>query len=172
MRVLAAILTVVLTAPLLAQEPTPAPEIQRLGRLLVGGWRSIEKHEPGRIAPKGGSGRGSERVDLGPGGMSLISDYRAVDPEGKFAAHTIFWWDTKEKAYRNLECSNRSTGGCHMGLWRWDGNDLVSHEEGIKMAFTDFTPKTYTFYMDASTDGGAMARVMTIKFTKTEAINR
>ena len=59
-----------------------------------------------------------------------------------------------------------------MGLWRWDGDDLVSHEEGIKMAFTDLTPTTYTFYMDASTDGGSMARLMTIKFSKTEAITR
>ena len=172
MRVLATILALVLTAPLLAQQPPPAPEIQKLGKLLVGSWRSIEKHEPGRIAPKGGSGKGSERVDLGPGGMSLISDYTAVDPSGKFAAHTILWWDTKEKAYRSVECTNRSTSGCEMGLWRWDGNDLVSHEDGIKMAMTDFTPTTYTFCMDASTDSGSMARVMTIKFTNTQAVDR
>lgn len=172
MRVLATILAVALTAPLLAQEPTPAPEIQRLGKLLLGSWSSNEKHEPSSIAPKGGRGQGSESVKLGPGGMSLFSDYRANDPAGKFIAHTIYWWDGKEKAYRNLECSNRSTHGCGMGLWRWDGNGLMLREEGFKMALTDFTDTTYTFYMDASTDGGPMARVMTIKFTKRGAKKR
>ena len=107
MKVLTMALTMVLTVPLLAQEPTPPPEMQRLARLLVGSWGTNEKHEPGRIALKGGLGKGSERVDLGPGGMSLISDYRAVDPSGAFAAHTIMWWDAKEKAYHSLECTNR-----------------------------------------------------------------
>ena len=159
-------LTAMLIAPLLPQEPTPAPEMHRLARLLVGIWSTNEKHEPGRIAPNGGLGRGSERVDLGPGGMSLIADYRSVDPSGKFAAHTVMWWDAKEQAYRSLECINRSADSCGMGLWRWEGIELVSHEEGLTEVFTEFTATSHTFYMDASTDGGPMKRVMTIKYTK------
>src|SRR5712692_7515781 len=146
MRILAIIVATALAAPLLAQEPKPTPEMQRLSRLFVGSWSTGEKHEPGAIAPKGGIGEGSENVALGPGGMSLISDYKASDPSGKFVAHTIMWWDAKEKAYRSLECHNRSAAGCETGLWRWAGNDLVLDQEGIKMGWTDLTPTSRTFY--------------------------
>jgi hypothetical protein len=167
-KILAMIVVAVLAAPLLSQEPKPTPEMQRLSRFFVGSWSTNEKHEPGAIAPNGGIGKGSEKVALGPGGMSLISDYKASDPSGKFDAHTIMWWDAKEQAYRSLECRNRSAAaGCEAGLWRWEGSDLVSEdEEGIKMGWTDFTPTSRSFYMDASTDGGPMKRVMTIKYTK------
>lgn len=165
-KILAMIVATVLATPLLSQEPKPTPEMQRLSRLFVGSWSTNEKHEPGGIVPKGGIGKGSEKVALGPGGMSLISDYRASDPKGKFWAHTILWWDAKEQAYRSLECRNRLAAGCETGLWRWEGNDLVSDKEGWMMGWTDFTPTSRSFYMDASTDGRPMKRVMTIIYTK------
>ena len=149
------------------QEPRPAPEMQRLAGFLLGNWSTSEKHEPGDIAPKGGLGRGSDKVRLGPGGMSLISNYESVDPSGKFLAHIVIWWDAKAQAYRGVECHNRSAAGCEIGLWRWEGNDLVSHEEGVREVFTTFTPTSHTFYMEASTDSGPMRRIMTISYTKT-----
>ena len=147
--------------------PKPAPEMEKLSRVFVGTWSTSEKHEPGKIAPKGGVGKGTETDKLGPGGMSLVSDYKSSDPMGKFAAHGVIWWDAKEQAYKSLECQNRSPVGCEVGgTWKWEGNDLVLHEEGIKEVWTDITPTSRTFYMDASTEGGPMKRVMTIKYTK------
>ena len=145
--------------------PKPAPEMEKLSKMFVGLWKTREKHEPGEITPKGGVGQGVETVRPGPGEMSLVYDYQASDPMGKFAAHGVLWWDVKERGYRNVECQNRSTTGCEVGLWRWEGRDLVSHNEGMKMAWTDITPTSRTFYMDTA-DGGQMKRVMTIEYTK------
>lgn len=153
--------------------PKPAPEMERLSRIFVGTWSTSEKHEPGRIAPKGGTGTGLDAVKLGPGGLSLVFDYKSSDPMGKFVAHGVIWWDAQEQGYKGLECTNRSPGGCEVGgLWKWEGNDLVSHEEGLKEVFTDITPTSRTFYMDASTDGGPMKRFMTIKYTKSGGTKR
>ncbi len=147
--------------------PRPAPEMEKLSKMFVGFWSTSEKHEPWKIAPKGGTGKGSDTVRHGPGGMSLISDYKSTDPMGKFIAHGIIWWDAKEQGYKGVECQNRSPVGCEVGsIWKWEGNDLVSHEEGLKEAFTDITPTSHTFYMDASTDHGTMSRVMTIHYSK------
>ena len=147
--------------------PRPAPEMEKLSKMFVGIWSTSEKHEPWKIAPEGGTGKGSDTVRLGPGGMSLISDYKASDPMGKFAAHGVIWWDAKEQGYKSLECQNRSPAGCEVGgTWKWEGNDLVLHEEGIKEAWTDITTTSRTFYMDASTESGPIKRVMTIRYIK------
>jgi hypothetical protein len=169
MKALALILPVVVTASLLAQERAPSSEMNRLARLFVGSWTTNEQHEPGVIAPGGGFGKGAEKVALGPGGRSLVADYESVDPSGKFLSHGIMWWDATKQAYRGVECYNRSRAGCEMGLWRWEGKNLVSREQGIKEVWTDFTPTSHTFQMDASDDGGPMKRVMTIRYTKTRA---
>ena len=167
MKALAVILAAVLTVPWPPQEPPPPPEMQRLATVLVGSWRTNEKHEPGQIAPTGGLGRGTATVRVGPGGRSLISDYTAVDPSGTFVGHSLMWWDGKAQAYRGVECYNRSGAGCELGLWRWEGPDLVSHEHGIKQVFTQFTPASHTYYMDGSRDHGALKRIMTIQFVRT-----
>ncbi len=147
--------------------PKPAPEMQRLSTLFLGTWSTSEKHESGRIAPRGGVGLGTDTVRLGPGGMSLISDYRATDPMGRFLSHGILWWDAHEQGYRGVECQNRSPGGCDVGsIWKWEGKDLVAHEQGIKEVFTDLTPTSRTFYMDVSEDGSPLKRLMTIKYIK------
>ena len=153
------------------EQKKPAPEMERLSKMFVGSWRTSEKHEPGKIAPKGGTGNGSDTTRLGPGGMSLIYDYKSSDPTGKFAAHGILWWDPQDRGYRAVECQNRSETGCEIGAWHWNGNDLVSEEEGVKEAWTNITPTSRTFYMEASTDSGQMKRVTTIEYTRVEGSN-
>lgn len=162
MRPLTFILAAMVTAPLLPQQPRPTSEIQRLSRLLVGSWTTTEKHEPGDIAPHGGIGRGSERDYLGPGATSLIADYRSVDPSGDFVAHTVMWWDPKEQAYRSISCHNRASA-CGVRLWRWEGGNLVSREEGTRYVWTDWTPTSHTFYMEVSS-GRSIKRLMTIRY--------
>ena len=167
MKALALIFAAGLTSPVPPQEPTPPPQVQRLARVLVGSWRTQEQHEPGQIAPTGGRGQGAATVRLGPGARSLISDYTAVDPSGTFVSHSLMWWDSTAHAYRGVECYNRSPAGCEMGLWHWEGPDLVSHEDGITQVFTQFTRASYTYYMDGSSDHGALKRLMTIQFVRT-----
>jgi len=164
----ALILMLMLAAPATAQEPSPSPEMQRLARTLVGGWRTQEKYEPGPTSPRGGVGAGTATVELGPGGRFLISEYTARDPAGQFISHSLMWWDDKAQAYRGVECYNRSPSGCEVGVWHWEGADLVSHGEGFQEAFTEMTPTSHTFYMDEVGVGGVRHRIMTITFTRSK----
>ena len=152
----------------------PSPEIQKLSKIMVGTWNAVETHEANEMMPAGSS-KGVEVVKAGPGGLSLISDYKATGTMGKFAGHGVMWWDEKEKAYRSMWCDNMTPGGCMVGgTGKWEGNDVVFNEEGEMMGkkykmretMTDITPTSFTFHMDAATDGGEMKRTMSIKYSK------
>ncbi len=45
----------------------------------------------------GGSGTSTVTVKAGPGGNSLVSDYRSKEPMGSFAGHGIVYWDPKRR---------------------------------------------------------------------------
>ena len=95
-----------------AQKPKPAPEMEKM-KMFLGTWRTTEKHEPSPWMPKGATGKGTATYKLGPGGMSLIEDYRSTSSMGgKFMGHGVFWWDEKEKGYKSVWCDNMSPGGC------------------------------------------------------------
>ncbi len=70
-----------------------------------------------------------------------------------------------------MECQNRSETGCEIGVWHWNGNDLVSEEDGVKEAWTKITPTSRTFYMENATDSGQMKRLMTIEYTRVGGSN-
>jgi hypothetical protein len=66
-----------------APKPRPAPEMQRVAKMLVGAWNIEEDFAPGGSRPKGGKGTGQSVIRLGPGGFSVIEDLnQAVRTEG------------------------------------------------------------------------------------------
>ena len=66
-----------------ASKPRPAPEMQRVAKMLVGAWNIEEDFAPGGSRPKGGKGTGQSVIRLGPGGFSVIEDLnQAVRTEG------------------------------------------------------------------------------------------
>ena len=154
----------------------PSPEMQKIIKMFAGTWSSTEKHEPSEFLPNGGTGTGSDTVKAGPGGNSLISDYRSKGAMGgSFSGHGIIYWDAKHQAYSSVWCDNMSSEGCEVGATgKWEGNDLVFTAEGemmgkkyeMKQVYTDIKPDSYTFYMDMSNVGGPMKRTMTITYTR------
>lgn len=155
--------------------PKPSPEMEKLSKWLVGTWKTDEKHEPSEWMPQGGTGKGTETVRPGPGGLSVIADYKSQGAMGSFVGHGLTWWDTKEKAYKSLWCDSMSPAGCEMsGTGRWQGKDLVFTSTGefngkkvrTKMFYTDITTTSFTFAMDMAVGGGPSKRTMTIKYNK------
>lgn len=154
--------------------PKPAPEITKLIKMFSGTWNATEKHEVSDFMPKGGTGKGVDIVKAGPGGNSLLGDYRSTGAMGRFSGHGIIYWDAKKQAYSSIWCDSMSPSCETSATGKWEGNDLVFRAEeemmGKKMAmrqvYTDIKPDSYTFYIDVSMDGGPMKRDMTIHYVK------
>lgn len=153
--------------------PPPAPEMEKLAKRLVGTWEVREKHEPSPWSA-GGEGQGRETYRLGPGGHSLIGDYRSSGPLGRnFRAQGIVTWDAGEKVYKMFWVNSLLPGDL-LGRGRWQGSDLVweseysSGEKKIreKVVVSDITPTSSTDRYYQSVDGGEMKLLMTLVHRK------
>ena len=157
----------------------PSPEMQKLSKMVVGTWSTTEKHEPSPWAPKGATGKGTVVFKNGPGGLSLVQDYKSSGAMGSFAGHGVMWWDAKAGGYQGIWCDSMTPAGCQIskGVAKWEGNNLVGTDEsemmGHKMAmketWSDVTADSFTFAMDGGPPGGEMKRMMTIKYTRAGA---
>jgi hypothetical protein len=159
-----------------------SPEMAKLTKMFVGSWVADEKFEavpemgPEAVA---GTGKGTEVVKAGPAGNSLIADFKARSTMGPFSGHGVIWWDAKAGVYRSLWCDSETPGSCEAGATgKWEGNDLVfsvnsempgpkgSVKFKMRQVYSEMKPASFTFYIDASVNGGAMKRMMTIKYKK------
>lgn len=157
----------------------PSPEMQKLSKMVAGTWSAAEKHEPSPWAPKGATGKGTATFKNGPGGLSLVQDYKSSSSMGSFAGHGVMWWDAQAGGFKGIWCDSMTPAGCtvNKGLSKWEGDNLVGSDEmemmGQKMAakesWTDITPNAFTFVMDGGPPGGEMKRMMTIKYTRVGA---
>src|SRR5215470_10615770 len=98
----------------------PSPEMQKLSKIVVGTWSTTEKMEPAPLAPKGASGKGTATFKNGPGGLSLIQDYKSSGTMGSFTGHGVMWWDPQACGFLHhgqgkvlrLLCSPGRPHGC------------------------------------------------------------
>ena len=157
-------------------------EMAKLTKMFVGTWMADEKFEaipemgPESVA---GTGKGMETVKAGPAGNSLVSDFKAKSTMGPFSGHGVIWWDSKAGAYRSLWCDSETPDSCDAGATgKWEGNNLVFTVSAempgpkgkvtfkMRQVYSEMKPASFTFYIDASINGGAMKRAMTLKYKK------
>ena len=102
----------------------PGPAAQKL---MLGTWSIHVQYAPTKEFPKGDVGVGEEKWYPGPGGQSLIEDYRERNSKGEIVALGVVWWDETVKGYHVLWCENTNSHGCEMlkGLAKWKGQDLI-----------------------------------------------
>jgi len=156
--------------------PKPGPEMRRLIDTLAGTWNISEVYEPSEWAPKGGTGRGQEVFRAGPGGLSLIEDYRSTTPTGELSGLSVTWWDGKAGGYRAIWCDSTNPGGCVVmsKLATWEGDRFVLGDDfernGKKVSFrevlSDITPTSFTQTIYQGESGGEPKRMVTIRATK------
>ena len=115
---------------------------------------------------------------MGPGGLSLVSDYRSKNVMGEVRGHGMIWWDVKDQVFRNLWCDNVSPSGCELsGPGKWEGDTLIFHDETemlgrkivMKVTLTELKPDSHTFTVDMAGENGEMQRSMTFHYTRKPA---
>jgi hypothetical protein len=129
----------------------PGPEVQNL---VLGNWSTQVKYEPTSEMPNGGTGAGTEIWRPGPGGLSVIEEYREKNEKGEVEGLGVAWWDAKAQGQRFVWCDNSIPDGCYVSkeVAKWDGGNLVWKEEqenaGKKRmyseVFRNITPTSYS----------------------------
>jgi Protein of unknown function (DUF1579) len=158
----------------------PSPEMQKLSKMMVGTWSTTEKMEPAPWAPKGSTGKGIAVFKNGPGGLSLVQDYKSSGSMGSFTGHGVMWWDPKAGGFKSIWCDSGTPSGCGVstGLAKFEGDNLVGTDEedmmgqkvAMKNTWTDVTPNSFTFSTDGGPPGGEMKHVMTIKYARASVV--
>jgi len=147
-----------------ATPPQPGPEMVRLTKALAGTWSITFRREPSVQAPKGEIAKGEEVWRPGPGGFSLIEDYRSSGELGKHRGLEVAWWDEAARMYQVLWCDNAGPPACLMikhGM-NWEGDDLVARNEWredgktfvSKEVFSDITPRSFKQIVYEGESGG------------------
>jgi Protein of unknown function (DUF1579) len=153
----------------------PSPEMQKMAKMLVGKWTAVTKTEPMGGMP-GGEAKGEATFYRGPGGLSLIEDFKSQGGGfGNFRGHGVTYWDDKAKNYTGVWCDSMTPGGCSSaGTSTWEGDKIVGFmempdEKGqvqkYRMTYSDIKPDSVTFTMEAP-DGGNYKPMMTIVYTR------
>lgn len=123
--------------------PQPGPQIERLIKTFDGGWAITEELAPDASSPKGKTGNGDIIWRLGPGGFSLIEEYRSKQGNAEIRGMGVFWWDDAAQGYRTIWCDSTNPGGCidFKNVARWEGSNLVLQEDyetnGKKFTFKE-----------------------------------
>ena len=109
-------------------KPQPAPEMQRVAKMLVGTWKVDLDYAQGGSMPNGGKGTAHSVIKPGPGGLSLIEDFEGDLPRGSL--HALYWWDKKAQSFKAVGCDDFSDEGCittqdQDGRAQWKGNEVV-----------------------------------------------
>lgn len=126
--------------------------------------------------PDGGTGEGIEVWRPGPGGYSVIEEYREKNAQGEIYGFVSFWWDADLQGQRFVWCHNTNPLGCELskGVAKWEGNRLAYREEreenGKKMihleVFEDITPASFSQTLSEGPAGRELKRVLTIRAVK------
>jgi hypothetical protein len=150
-------------------KPRPAPEMQRVAKMLVGTWKVDEDYAPGGSMPKGGKGTARSVIRLGPGGFSLIEDFVSSGTGGGIDhLHGVYWWDKAARGLRSFGCDDLSDEGCSMldGVGKWEGNELVTEFKmhdgsktiSAKTVWTEKDSRSFTATMYVADASGNMKR--------------
>lgn len=164
-----------LTAQDMPAPPKPGPEIAKL-KDMVGSFSVAEHHDAGAMGPAGG-GKGIAHTVMGPGGYTMLIDYKATTGAMKgMKGHGLIGWDAEAKTYKQFWTDSmgpvmvQSTGD-------WDGDKLVMKSEGTMMGkgykeqdiYSDITAKGFKLEIQMSFDGSPMASMMTLTYTRMAA---
>jgi hypothetical protein len=150
---------------------TPAemgPVIRSVGR-----WSATVRNEPSPWNLKGSTDKGTMVMSKGPGGLSVIQDFRSTGPMGPYQGHAIIYWDTITHKQSSVYCDNIS--GCVFGVTKNVGKNQWSTEmeqefQGKRMKMvshgTVVDENTMHEEFTQSIDGGPMTKLMTIDYKR------
>jgi hypothetical protein len=146
----------------------PGPDVQNL---MLGTWE-INVAYPLGSGTRADTGKGTEICRPGPGGRSVIEEYREKNAHGEVEGVTVAWWDKKAQGQRFLWCDNSIPDGCYVSkeVAKWDGNDLMWREEqapdGTNRVYSetskDITADSFTQVLQEGDPGQPLQNTATI----------
>jgi hypothetical protein len=152
--------------PTKVSHPTPHPEIVRLLQLLEGTWSIKDELAPNKDSPKGTTGIGTIIWRSGPGGFSVIEEFRSMQGGEDVTGLGEWWWDDAVNGYHTIWCDSTNPGGCidFKNSVRWEDSKLVLQEDyevkGKKFTFreefSDFTSNKFTQTLFGGPVGGPL----------------
>jgi uncharacterized protein (TIGR02246 family) len=152
----------------------PVPDAQNL---MLGTWSTDVKYEPSTEMPNGGTAAGTEIWRPGPGGLSVIEEYREKNEKGEVDGLGVAWWDASAHGQRFVWCDNTIPAGCYVSknVAQWKDGKLIWSEEQEKAGqkvtssevFRDITPTSFTQILQEGESGGELRPLVTIRATKT-----
>ncbi|MBI2681960.1 MAG: DUF1579 family protein [Acidobacteriales bacterium] len=142
-----------------AMAPPPvSPEMLKVSKAMVGVWSVDEIYQASPMMPTGGKGKGRDVISTGPGGYSIIYDYRSQGPMGPITGHGLMSWSPTEKVFTSVWMDSGAPGAA-VATGKWEGETIVLSGpvdiNGQKMDFrqviSDFKPDSFrmTFAMGA-----------------------
>jgi hypothetical protein len=153
--------------------------MQKLLNAMSGRWTCHFEYAPSERLPNGGTAEGEATFRVGPGGLSMLEDEKANEPDGQLVGLSVTWWDAKAQGYRAIWCSNKMPGGCIVmsRLAKWEGNDFALGDEftrdGKKFVFrevvSDITPNSFTQTLSQGEAGKELKTILTIHATRKDA---
>ncbi|MGA3210759.1 MAG: hypothetical protein ABSD20_05580 [Terriglobales bacterium] len=157
-------------------EPKPSQQITKLLQAFAGTWSIKEKLAPDAASPNGAKGAGKIVWAAGPGGYSVVENYRSKEDGRTITGLGVFWWDEAAQGYRTMWCDSTNPGGCinFKNVAKWDGSHLVLIEPYevngkkvvFKEVFSDITPTAFTQTLYGGEEGGELKIDQTIRATK------
>lgn len=154
------------------QAAKSSPEVDRL-RFLVGDWKIDAVYPKSDLFPNGGEEHGTYSCHPGPGGFSMVAEFKADGLEGHIEGLDVTTWDPQEKAYRMYTFGNVFPGA-YETRGDWDGDNFVLTGDfavgDTKITFKQSThqdsPDTITLQEWFSQAGGQMQLMQTTKATR------
>ena len=155
-------------SPKLSDNDQVLAETAKLLRTFGGTWSITETYEPTDTMPEGATGKGEEVWRAGPGGRSVIEEYRSTTSSG----FGLGWWEVESGGFRLNWCSNEDPNGCtrlsHVAQWQ-SGTWVVRHVGRankqvfeLKEVFSDIKPTSFTQTLYQGPPG-KLKRFLTIK---------
>jgi uncharacterized protein DUF1579 len=161
-----------------------AQAMREAAQQFVGRWHTEEIFEKNEMMPAGGSGRGTATDRLGQGDLYIISNYESIQkPTGKFSGHGVMWYDPNANGYRAIWCDSMAQNGCDdMGAGKWNDqhtelvfegdSEMMGQTFHFRNTYTDLTPNSFTFVMEAGPSASQLQKFGTIKYTRIGSIPR
>lgn len=160
----------------------PAAVIKTLTAALTGRWKTREKYD--RFESLGVAELSSEGEYVwrgGPGGLTLLEEYRTKTPIGELIGFGVFWWD-QTRQLQHLFCANVDPAGCalfpppHLPSPAWNGKELVLDNEvsiagktyAWREVITITSATTFAVTIDIGESRTRMRRWLTSQATKVD----
>ncbi len=76
----------------------------------IGRWEATIRTVSGEGLANGGIDKGMMTTRKGPGGFSIVQDFRSTGVSGDLQGESYTWWDQAKRAYLSVWCDNMQ--GC------------------------------------------------------------